>query len=1040
MMNGLSVDHQEMLVSESHVHDGDHEGREGEGAAGSLRELSGFDLRQLAETFPGVVFLCDCDEAWTLLFVNHQIEELSGFAPEELRSGRLRFADLCHPMDRERVESTIREAVASRRFYTVQYRLRRKDGSVRWVEERGSTVDAGGENVVLQGCVSDITDRKNAERKAAANEELATLALEGAGLATWHWDVRNGTARVSDHWAAILGYGTGEVRTELSAWLQQIHPEDRQDVQRALAQHLAGEQDAFEIEYRIRRKDATWAWVQSKGRVLEWDGSGQPIRAAGTHLDISERMETEVKHRYVLETAIDGFWVVGVDGWVQEANAAAAAMLGYRQQELVGLHVSDIDVHEDPEDVRRHFEAIRRGAATRFEACHRRKDGSIVDVEVSVSYLPYGGGQIIAFVRDVGDRKKAEVALAESERRFRELYENAPIGIFTTSADGRALAVNRVMAEILGCGTTEEAIRHYQDLARQLYVDADQRQRFIQLMREHGWVEGFEYEARTADGRRIWLDMCARVAGVDDGGGFVIEGFTQDITARKEVEQALHESERRYRLLAENFPNGAIFLFDRDLRYTFCAGTELDRVGLRTEDIVGCQMRDVWPAEIADRFESLSQQVLAGESGCAELAYANKLYGAYAIPIRNDAGSISEGLVVAINISEQRELEEQLRQAQKMEAIGVLAGGIAHDFNNILFAILGYADLAQSFVDEAHPVRSMLDEIVSSSLRASELVKQILTYARRTERRRKNIDIVPVVKEVEKLIRSTLPANIEIELDMRTPRAVVNADPTEVHQLLMNLCANAGHALAETGGRLTVRLESDHRPRSPSGSLDGVGSSTHHCLEVEDTGPGIPAEIHDRIFDPFFTTKDAGEGTGMGLAVVHSVVEELGGTIDVSSTPGEGSCFRVLLPAVLGEPNAVSKPASELPKGSERLLVVDDEPMIVDVTRQMLALLGYRVTAFTNSPEALEHFREHSAEYDAAVLDQAMPKMRGSELARVMLELRPDFPIMIVTGYSESFSERDAKRLGVRRYLEKPVRKEALAKGVREVLDASSTR
>ncbi|WP_442875423.1 hybrid sensor histidine kinase/response regulator [Desulfobacula sp.] len=370
-----------------------------------------------------------------------------------------------------------------------------------------------------------------------------------------------------------------------------------------------------------------------------------------------------------------------------------------------------------------------------------------------------------------------------------------------------------------------------------------------------------------------------------------------------------------------------------------------------------------------------------------------------------------------------------------MEAIGTLAGGIAHDFNNILFPILGYADMLIEDVPEDSPFLKGLNGIYTSALRASELVKQILTFSRQEGSELTLMKTQPIIKEALKLIRSTIPATIKIKHYIRADCNAIKADPTQIHQIVMNLATNAYHAMEKTGGELKVSLKEIELGEYDVITPDMIPGA-YACLTIADTGKGMNKNLTEKIFDPFFTTKEIGKGTGMGLSVVHGIVMSMNGAIQVYSEPGKGTQFHVYLPV---EKNLSEKQVThskiEIQGGTERILLVDDEEEIIAMEKQILERLGYQVTSRTGSVEALETFWADPDKFDLVITDMAMPNMPGDKLATGLIEIRSDIPILVCTGFSETMSEEKAASLGIKGFLMKPIVKKDLARKIREVLD-----
>ena len=391
---------------------------------------------------------------------------------------------------------------------------------------------------------------------------------------------------------------------------------------------------------------------------------------------------------------------------------------------------------------------------------------------------------------------------------------------------------------------------------------------------------------------------------------------------------------------------------------------------------------------------------------------------------------------LAAEIKRRRQLEQELVQAQKMEAVGTLAGGIAHDFNNILSIIFGYVELSEEHVPPGSELAENLKEIKGAGDRAKALIQQILTFARKSEEGVQPLQIGLIAKEVIKLLRSTIPANIRIVDDVRST-AMVLANPTQAHQIFMNLATNAAQAMAHMDeGVLTISLADetvtaeDITPHCP------VSPGPYVVIRVVDTGKGIPRENLSLIFEPYFTTRKMEDGTGLGLAVVHGIVNSFGGCIQVDSRVNGGTCFIIRVPVVKAPANYTKiDRAQALPRGSEHILVVDDETAIVRLTTSILQSLGYRVTSATDSGEALLLFKSDPDKYDLIITDMAMPRLTGERLTEKMLAVRPDVPVLICTGYSARICGRKAEKMGVKGVLMKPLHKQTLARNVRKILD-----
>jgi len=413
-----------------------------------------------------------------------------------------------------------------------------------------------------------------------------------------------------------------------------------------------------------------------------------------------------------------------------------------------------------------------------------------------------------------------------------------------------------------------------------------------------------------------------------------------------------------------------------------------------------------------------------------------KTFNVTSSPVLNDAGELTNIVHIAKDITEQTKMEAELFQAHKMEAMGTLAGGIAHDFNNILAAILGFAELAKDKIPESNQAGKDIDQVLKAGKRAKELVRQILTFSRKSTETNGPMQASSIIKEGLKFMHASLPTTLEIQSEINSECDLILANPTNIHQILVNLCTNALHAMENEKGVLTVKLVQVDLQESDVINTAGTAAGSFVELTVSDTGCGMDEATIERIFEPYFTTKVVGKGTGMGLALTHSIVHGCGGFIRVESEPGKGSTFRVYFPSLQTTAAGVEeKNQAPLPRGTEQVLVVDDEESIVELHQGILGKLGYKVAAHYSSQEALEAFQAAPDTFDLIITDQTMPGLSGTELAKAILQIKPEMPIIICSGYSSMVSRENIKELGVKGFLMKPLSRNDLATTVREVLD-----
>lgn len=522
--------------------------------------------------------------------------------------------------------------------------------------------------------------------------------------------------------------------------------------------------------------------------------------------------------------------------------------------------------------------------------------------------------------------------------------------------------------------------------------------------------------------------------------GTILASYSCEALRAVRATEELRESATRFRKILDTIPTGIIIVDIQTHQIVYTNPAAASMAGSEPQDITGKACHDLFNLSVCDQCPMHSgAKTIQGQHTL------RTVFGKEKPVLKTVSRTTLEGrecfMETFIDLSERIRAEEdkeklrtQLRQVQKMEALGTLAGGIAHDFNNILSAVIGYSELGlQDLGNTSDGLYPKLKAINNAGLRARDLVEQILAFSRMQEQMHAPVKVSPIVKEAIKLLHSSLPANIQIKSTIKVDRPVLG-DPTQIHQIIMNLCTNAYHAMQTSGGQLGVTLEEVFIDASPPPTGLTLESGHYLRLAISDTGPGIGPAIIDRIFEPYFTTKDKSKGTGLGLAVVHGIVKGHGGEIKVESRVGEGTCFTVYLPISLVESSEKGTHSSSLPTGTEHVLLVDDEKDIVEIGDQMLRRLGYRVTAVIGSKSALNAYKADPFRFDVVITDYNMPEMTGDQMAKEMMAIRKQMPIIVCTGFSEVFDKEKAQAMGIRKILMKPVTMEAMAHAVRDVL------
>lgn len=1029
------------------------------------------------------------DGAMECSYISPNVEELAGVSVAQMKADPRAIFGLIHPEDLPRFLGEVSKAMADGRDAAVTVRVRHPVKGLRWGQFRSVCAERRADGIqVRDGVVVDVTSDHALAAELIAVRERLELALRASRTCIWENDMKADRITLDATWEEMRGYPPQETTLSWRKLLSLAHHEDRPAIMAEVRRAAKGGADDYCVEQRIATASGGWIWLLSHGRVTARDARGRALRMIGANTDITSRKQAEEEvrqlnanlerlveqrtaalaastvqlakseqlYRNLVENIRQGYFVTNHRYIFTYCNPAVVAVLGFSENELIGTSVMRVIAPEDQSRVLASYSQwMREGkddCTIEFRVVVR--SGRLIWVEQSTMIIRNEAGKVIECrntVRDISERKAADAALRQSNERFQAVFERSPISMgLLTLPEGRLVEFNQAGVQAFGY-TREEAMgRTSTEL--NLWACSDERDRYLAELRAKGTVSDFEARMRRKNGE-IFIGLYSGSL-IEIGGQRFSLNSIQDISARRLAEAALRSSEER---LAHALDA------TRDGLWDWKVGTNEVYFSPQYYRLLGYAPGE-FPAELNAFFQLLhpddvprvkhaSEEHLAGHTAVkqSDVRLRTKT-GEYRwfldrgkVVARDAAGAPTRMVGTITDITERMQNEHErekiqlrLLQNQKYEALGTLAGGVAHDFNNLLTGMINYTHLAREDCPPDHPqVRESLSEALACADRAKELVQQILLLSRSEDAQRSPVRVGPLVKEALSLLRATLPAAIEIVAEIDPASPLILANPTQIHQVMMNLAINAAHAMKERGGVLTVRVGPHLVSPHAAAELPGLTAGPHVRIEVADTGPGMEPAVMARIFEPFFTTKAVGEGTGLGLALVHSVIRSHGGSIDVQSRPGAGAHFFLYLPAQPDAPPPAAPPASaaQPARGSgQRILLVDDEIMVVTSLQRMLERLGYKVTSCTRPEQALTLFAAAPFDFDLIFSDFQMPGMNGLELIKQCLEVRPGTPAFIASGFAGRVTPVEMRKAGVAQFFQKPIDLGELAAAIARVV------
>lgn len=1015
-------------------------------------------------TIDGVIIT---DAVGRVEWVNEAFTRISGFTLDDAR-GQKPGQFLQGPGTDPETVAKMRDAERNGTSFHLEVLNYTKDRTPFWqLVDMQPVRDRDGRLLNFIANQTDITSQRADTLRLEHLNDRLELATRAAELGIWEWDATTQKTIWDDRTLEIYGLRRDEHLGTDEDWVRRVHPQDRVQALSKRVETLAAGRDRFENEFRIVRANDGAERVVEVRAVVQRDPQGHLVRITGTERDVTARREAtrqakalNERLRLALRSSKYGVWeidlVKGQRHWDE------------RMFEIYGLTAGQFDGSEEawrntfhPDDLVSAVGKMDRLLASDESDCELqfriiRPDGTVRHVESQGHVLRDDAGQPLrlgGLTRDLTEQKMMEQALDLAEQRWQLAIEGTndavwdwdleTDSVFNDERWGRMLGYDRT--ELSNTNSAWKSLAHPDDLAANeaaLAAHFAQQTPFYQ----------HELRMRAKDGGWRWiLDRGRVVRRAPDGRPLRMAGTHTDITARKQLEERLRKTEE---LANEVSRLAQIGGWEIDLVASTVTWTDGTRRIHEVDAAFQPTIENIWdffpPESLATVQAAIRDVTPAAPSFDLEVPLLSARARRIWVRILGH-GEFSNGRELSIHGAVQdvtsrhqsedsrRELEAQLFQAQKMETLGTLAGGIAHDFNNLLTGIIGYHELAADSIPEDNPARACLHEARNASLRARELVEQILTFGRQSGGGENGpIDLSLVADEARRFLRATLPANISIEVNCAPHCGNVLADATQIHQVILNLGSNAGHAMRQNGGVLRISLEPSEVSPDLALTLGGPAAKSYVRVSVSDTGHGMDEATRRRIFDPFFTTKNTREGTGLGLAVVHGIVRSHRGAIDVESTPGRGSVFHIYLPTAEENPvmEMVSEPA---PRGTgEYICVVDDEEVVGTCTKLVLESKGYRSLIFPSAEACLTQTQADVSLCAVLVTDQTMPGMQGTELAAAMRKLNPNLPIVIMSGYFSKISPQALDELGQVELLAKPFTSDELAHAVHRALRSSA--
>lgn len=1035
-------------------------------------------FKTLTEASPSGIWQTDAKGNNT--YVSTRWSEITGITPAEaLGAG---WAQGVHADDRDEVTRLwLQAAQTAEAGYESEFRFVRPDGEIIWVLCIAQRVKdpAKSETVNWVGTITDITERKRTEARLRESIQRYEMVLEGATGGIWDWDIPNKKVHFSSSWKAMRGYTDEEISDSESEWSNNLHPDDKQAVMAGVAAHFAGETNVFEMAYRVCCKDGSWKWVEDRGKAIR-DSTGKVIRMAGSEIDITERKKAEEALKLVAESSLlsvqDIFpflvrqiaisqgmryaFIARVDHSASTAHTVAV-WCGDRYGENFSYALEGTTCHTVisggdcfyPSNVQALFPhdqfLVDMGIESYWGTTLQNSTGELLGVmaimhDQPIIETPQTHALLQAFALRTSvemERQQTEKILLEKQEDLKEAQHIAKLGNWRLNIKSNQVAWSDELYKMYGFDPRLPPPPYTEHMKLFTPESWERLSTALQHTRDTGIPYDLELETLRIDGSHGW--MWAHGMAVVNAANEIIglRGVAQDITDRKQSEEALRESEARFKAL-HNASFGGITIHDKGIILE-CNQGLAEISGFPTEELIG--MNGLLLISEKTRGMVL-QNILDGYEKPYEAIGLRKNNEEY--PLRLEARNIPyKGKNLRVmefrDITEQKrqeeetkQLESKLQQSQKMEAVGQLAGGVAHDFNNMLGVITGYSEMILEQTDPSQQFHAALEEILKAAKRSADLTRQLLTFARKQTVAPKVLDLNQTIAGMLNMLRRLIGENISLTWMPGYGLWPINMDPSQIDQILANLCVNARDAIAGVG-QLTVETVNTTFDEEYCATHAGALPGEYVRIALSDTGSGMDKETLAHIFEPFFTTKGLGEGTGLGLATVYGAVKQNNGLINVYSEPGQGTTFTIYIPRHVETTTEAqtTEPIEPVLRGDEIVMLVEDEPTLLEMSKTMLERLGYTVLAAATPSEAIRLDGEYSGQIHLLATDVIMPEMNGRELSARLMENRPEMKCLFMSGYTANIIAKQGVLKEGMSFIQKPFSKNELAAKVREALE-----